>query len=187
MIRVLLLIPFMCMMAYAAGPKPMESITKYNVVLVHGAADEKSGVKNCAEGVEEAYTIMSNNRADSSKNSWRLGGAAGMIGPYYDNAKEDDTKYNLTYWLDSAVFENVTIDAQGERRKADAFSSPYIYIQRAFVNPAESPVHNAHEIGDRSWSGCSTRRSLFEEAQQIRAGGASFLKDYRDPSHLVIS
>jgi len=32
-----------------AGPKPMEALSKYNVVLVHGASDEPNGITNCNE------------------------------------------------------------------------------------------------------------------------------------------
>ncbi len=65
------------------------------------------------------------------------------------------------------------------------YGSEYIYLQRTFSNPAASPAHNAHEIGDRRWKGknnCSVRRSLFEEAQEVRARGAFNLKDYRENS-----
>ena len=60
--------------------------------------------------------------------------------------------------------------------------SPYIYIQRSFANPAASPAHNAHEIGDRTWKGndkCSVRRSLFEEAREVRAEGQNKLQQLR--------
>jgi hypothetical protein len=110
--------------------------------------------------------------------SWRLGSAVGMLGAY-DNtmlpsaSDEDNEKAakKLTYWLDSAVFEDTV-----------QYGSEYIYLQRAFANPAESPAHNAHEIGDRTWKGnnnCSVRRSLFEEAQEVRAGGQDSLRDRR--------
>ena len=73
--------------------------------------------------------------------------------------------------LDSVVFEDTI-----------TYGSEYIYIQRSFANPAESPAHNAHEIGDRTWKGdnnCSVRRALFEEAQEVRAGGQDSLRDRR--------
>jgi len=60
------------------------------------------------------------------------------------------------------------------------FSS--IYLQRPFLNPAESPRYNARELGDRTWTsdaGCPNRRSLIEEAQEVRAKGRENLVDLR--------
>ena len=52
----------------------------------------------------------------------------------------------------------------------------YIYNWRSFTNPANTSLNNAHEMGDRIWnvqtSGSSKfgkRRSLFEEAQEMKA------------------
>lgn len=44
-----------------AGLSPMESIEKYNVIMVHGAADEANGIENCAVGIGEAWSVLSNN------------------------------------------------------------------------------------------------------------------------------
>ena len=160
--------------------KPMESLSRYNVVLVHGAAPEEKGFESeCdGDGIYDAYSMTSGHIATPKLIGSQLGGAAGMLGDY-----ENDDEKKLTYWLDSAVFEDyqykngkIFMDSINER------SSPYIYIQRAFANPAASPAHNAHEIGDRTWKGnnkCSVRRSLIEEAQQFKAGGEKNLGNLR--------
>ena len=161
---------FLCVVvltcAVFAVPRPMEALERYNVVLVHGAAPENQGFGyECDEAVKEAwntwndYVVYQNDTAQNQKFPWNLGD--------YENKGES----KLTYWLDSAVFEDTV-----------RYGSEYIYIQRSFANPAASPAHNAHEIGDRTWKGngnCSVRRSLFEEAQEVRAGGLGSLKDKR--------
>lgn len=157
--------------------KPMEALSRYNVVLIHGAAPEEKGFESSCngDGIFDAYTVS------STDSIWKLGDAVGMLGAYdrtYQPDSSEDWNENsgkkLTYWLDSAVFEDTI-----------TYGSEYIYLQRAFANPAASPAHNAHEIGDRTWKGnsnCSVRRSLFEEAQEVRARGAVNLKDYRENS-----
>ncbi|MBR3669864.1 MAG: hypothetical protein IKN70_07665 [Fibrobacter sp.] len=172
-----------CYCGVLSAAKPMETLERYNVVLVHGAAPESQGFgSECSGSIHDAYAISSNNitKSDTTIRS-RLGCAVGMLGDYENT---DDVK--LTYWLDSAVFEDyqyrngkIFMDSINKR------NSPYIYIQRSFANPAASPAHNAREIGDRTWKGnnkCSVRRSLFEEAQEVRAGGQDSLRDRRSDS-----
>ena len=172
-----------CYYGLLSAAKPMEALNRYNVILVHGAAPEGQGFESrCNDTIYEAYTIASNNitKLDSTISS-RLGSAVGMLGAYDDTmhpgaSDEDNEKAakKLTYWLDSAVFEDTV-----------QYGSEYIYLQRSFANPAASPAHNAHEIGDRTWKGnnnCSVRRSLFEEAQEVRATGAINLKTLRSSS-----
>lgn len=166
-----------------AIPKPMEALNHYNVVLVHGAAPEEKGFENeCnSDNIYDANTMMSGHFASPQTIASQLGGAAGMLGDY-----ENEGEKKLTYWLDSAVFEDyqyrngkIYMDSTNYRK------SPYIYIQRSFANPAASPAHNAHEIGDRTWKGnnkCSVRRSLFEEAQEVRADGQTNLRTLRNSS-----
>lgn len=147
-----------------AGPRPMESLNHYNVVLVHGAAPEEKGFESeCSETIKNAWNTQNDfvlsirDTTQEKKLPWNLGDAVGMLGDY-----ENEGEKKLTLWLDSAIFEDSV-----------KYGSEYIYIQRSFTNPAESPAHNAHEIGDRTWKGnnkCSVRRSLFEEAQEVRAG-----------------
>lgn len=134
-----------------ASPKPMESLNHYNVVLVHGAAPEEKGFENeCnSDNVYDANTMMSGHFASPQTIASLLGGAAGMLGDY-----ESEGEKKLTYWLDSAFFEDyqyrngkIYMDSTNYRK------SPYIYIQRSFANPAESPAHNAYEMADRTWKG----------------------------------
>ncbi|WP_405327494.1 hypothetical protein [Fibrobacter sp.] len=158
----------------------MESLNHYNVILVHGAAPEEKGFESeCnSDDIYDAYTMMSGHFDSPQSIASQLGGAAGMLGDY-----ENEGEKKLTYWLDSAVFEDyqyrngkIYMDSTNYRK------SPYIYIQRSFANPAASPAHNAHEIGDRTWKGndkCSVRRSLFEEAQEVRAEGQNKLQQLR--------
>lgn len=153
--------------------KPMEALSRYNVVLVHGAAPESEGFEDQCDGTvssawdfHNAWVVDYTTQDGKREAPKSLGGAAGMLGAYN---QEGDVK--LTLWLDSAVFEDTI-----------TYGSEYIYIQRSFANPAASPAHNAHEIGDRTWKGnnnCSVRRSLFEEAQEVRAHGQDSLRDKR--------
>ena len=116
--------------------------------------------------------------ADTSVH-WNLGGATGMFGSYRQNKSD-----KLTNGLDSTVFEDYKYDSTGAPfvDSVAMNSSPYVYIQRSFVNPAESPKVNGREIGMRTWkgaNGCKKRRSLFEEAQEVRAGGQNVLDSLR--------
>lgn len=118
--------------------KPMEALSRYNVVLVHGAAPESEGFEDqCGTTVKSSWDVLNDYSQHPNDSSWNLGGAVGMLGDFANNG---DVK--LTLWLDSAVFEDTI-----------TYGSDYIYIQRAFANPAASPAHNAHEIGDRTWKG----------------------------------
>lgn len=162
-----------CFYGALFAAKPMEALNRYNVVLVHGAAPEGQGYGSlCGETIKNAWNTRNDfifsmrDTTQDEKLPWNLGDAVGMLEKY-----EDDDEKKLTLWLDSAVFEDTV-----------TYGSEYIYIQRSFTNPAESPAHNAHEIGDRTWKGdnnCSVRRSLFEEAQEVRAAGTGKLDSLR--------
>ena len=183
-----------CCCGVLSAAKPMETLNRYNVVLVHGAAPESQGFGSmCSDTIHEASAIAYNNitKLDKTIRS-RLGSAVGMLGAYgdtFDPDSSDDSEYNvkaskkLTYWLDSAVFEDFQYrNGKVFMDSTNLFGSPYIYLQRSFANPAETPAHNAHEIGDRTWKGdnnCSVRRSLIEEAQEVRAGGQDRLRNQR--------
>lgn len=86
-----------------AGPRPMESLNHYNVVLVHGTAPEEKGFESeCnSDDIYDAYTMMSGHFDSPQSIASQLGGAAGMLGDY-----ENEGEKKLTYWLDSAVFED---------------------------------------------------------------------------------
>jgi hypothetical protein len=189
MLKISLFLLFFAVYVWSA--KPMEPLTNYNVIMVHGAADSNEGIKDskvkdslCGSQAYDRYG--------------KVFGSADMMGKegYKNNEKEND--YNLTYWLDSAIFENVAIDGGGNRRYLSVykrngnlgpnFSS--IYLQRPFLNPAESPRHNARELGDRDWGNpdeCKERRSLIEEAQEVRVEGMDSLKKYRSDVNPAIS
>jgi hypothetical protein len=54
-----------------------------------------------------------------------------------------------------------------------------IYLNRSFKNPANTPFVNSLEIGSRTWKGtnkCSVRRSLVEEAEEVRNEGEDSLQ-----------
>ncbi|MCF0215839.1 MAG: hypothetical protein HUK21_05150, partial [Fibrobacteraceae bacterium] len=149
--------------AIAHPSSPMESAQKYNVILVHGAADSSNGfIGKCDEEVRDAYSWLQYKRAFPSSDSvsCKLGGAVGMLGCPQER---DDEK--ITNWLDSAVFEDFAYDENGIPFVDDLIGSSTIYIQRSFSNPAESPKVNGGEIGNRLWKGvnkCGKRRALFE-------------------------
>ena len=108
--------------AIAIGPilaKPMEALPHYNVVMVHGASDSKNGFENeCFDkNFPEAYEFLNYYiedqyaDADSPKHGFggKLGDAPGMLGVY-----DQDGKDKLTFWLDSAIFEDYIYDADGK-------------------------------------------------------------------------
>jgi len=140
MLKFLSFLPFFAILAWSA--KPMEPLTNYNVIMVHGAADSKGGI--------ESSKVKSNICEMQAYDKYgEIFGSADLVGKGYEN-NETENGYNLAYWLDSAIFENVEIDGKGNRRylsvkKRDErephFSS--IYLQRPFLNPAESPRYNA--------------------------------------------
>ena len=137
--------------AYAWSiPKPMESITNYNVMMLHGALGSDKGFKPDESIPEAAY--------DDYRGS-------GHIGKYGDH------KDRVTYWLSRNVFEEPDWDDI-----KDAVRASSIYAWRSFTNPANTSLNNAHEMGDRTWnvltngsSKFGKRRSLFEEAQELKA------------------
>lgn len=51
--RMFVLFFLLCITLYA---KPMESIERYNIILVHGAADSLSGMDCGTSDVDEAYS-----------------------------------------------------------------------------------------------------------------------------------
>lgn len=131
-------------------PKPMESITNYNVMMVHGAYGSDKGIENCTDETPEAVdadVYLTTNEEGAN------------IGYYHKKGR-------LTGWLESLVFEDTT---SYDSINPFAQGSPYIYSWRAFVNPANSSINNARELGDRTWKGCGKRRALVEEAQEVRA------------------
>ncbi len=134
-----------------AIPKPMESVENYNIVLVHGAyqADKGEPVRNSS--LDEAYYTES-----------FLGGAC--LGEYHSENR-------ITRWLAQKVFEE-----ENYKNNVDKVRNSYVYHWRSFTNPANTSHNNAYEMADRTWnmakngvSEFGKRRSLFEEAQEVRA------------------
>jgi len=158
------LIPLLLSITLLWAAKPMEPLTNYNVIMIHGAADGQSNGFECKDAKEEPYDILDKYSKNTDGEPWQIGGAPGMIGSYENSNK-------LTYWLDTRIFENF-----GSLK--DRLDSTHIYLQRSFTKPAGSPRDNGHEIGYAKWQ-CGDRRSLIEEAQEIKAKGRSNLSSLR--------
>lgn len=129
-----------------AVSKPMEAITNYNIIMVHGAYGSEKGFSAC-DTLKEAYEY-----GKMLENGATLGG-------YGNNDR-------ITKWLSKNVLEEPDI---GDERNA---LNSYIYNWRSFSNPANSSHNNAYELGDRTWNKdgkFGKRRALFEEAQEVKA------------------
>lgn len=147
--NLILIVAFLSVVAWAI-PKPMESITNYNVMMLHGALGSDKGFK------------PDNSIPEATYGSYE---GSGHIGKYGDH------KDRVTYWLSQNVFEEPDWDDI-----KDAVRASSIYAWRSFTNPANTSLNNAHEMGDRMWnakidgySKFGKRRALFEEAQEVRA------------------
>lgn len=165
-------------------PKPMESITNYNVLMVHGAYGWNQGFiwSHMSEdywkyqyGLEDVpiASLFSDASvlADVVKNLNDSLPSAYDATSFLGNANLGayDNGGRITYWLNKNVFED------------DSSKKPqtsYIYNWRSFSNPANSSSNNAHELGDRLWNngnlnygkgGFGHRRALTEEALEVKA------------------
>lgn len=139
----LIIVLFVIANACWSVPKPMESITNYNVMMLHGALGSDQGIK--ANGSLAEAARDSSFRGD------------GHIGKY-------GSENRLTYWLSKNVFE----EPDSMRNVHDS----YLYSWRSFTNPANSSINNAVELGDRTWNKDKKfggRRALVEEAQEVKA------------------
>ena len=149
--------------------KPMESIDRYNIILVHGAADSLSGMDCNASDIEEPYSYY--NPSKEKKDVFgRIKGYVQETGALWwaDDSRSTATGMikTLPDWINYSILD-------GERK--DRFG---IYLNRPFLNPANTPIVNGKEIGDRTWKGrdnCGKRRSLIEEAEEMRNGGRDSL------------
>ena len=138
-------------------PKPMESITNYNVMLIHGAYGSKKGF-SADTSLPEAY-----NAGGALENGATLGG--------YTNDER------ITQWLSSEIFEEA-----GWKDNKEYVHNSYVFNWRSFSKPANSSVNNARELGYRQWNSDGTygkRRALIEEAQEVKA---KFTVDKNDPT-----
>jgi len=156
--------------------KPMEALTNYNVILVHGAGDKWGGL-DCAgdNDIIEPYDVTTKITKKNDKDS-----TAGMdtnnVTTRIGGLRKDGEKQasatgmlkDLPTWLRNDLFEHDTLS---------------VYLQRPFVKPANSPFENGKEIGKKTWFGedkCAARRSLIEEAQEVKAKGRVKLSELRE-------
>ena len=133
--------------------KPMESIERYNIILVHGAADSLQGIDCSSNAPEKPFDYWEfKNNADTLK---RIEGYVrySLLGEKTTSNATGMIK-TLTRWIAQKILD----DDVKDRRS--------IYLNRPFINPANSPIINGVEIGNRAWMGkdkCKIRRSLTEE------------------------
>ena len=168
---------------------PMESVNRYNIVLVHGAADRWQGL-DCENGFDdkkykESYEYRSFPAGfDSSKVCVK------------DSIDTTQVLCNVPYYIPDRIGgvkkpnDSIGGTAVGMVKELFPFLNDSLlespnaaYLQRPFVHPAGSPADNADEIGKSDWKGenkCSARRSLIEEAKEFKAAGAWPLDSLRN-------
>jgi hypothetical protein len=180
----------------------MESVNRYNVVLVHGAADRWQGL-DCENGDPRA-----NGRDYEESYNSREGIVTDASTCHPDTVQVPDAdnsgavKDSVFTRCDTAYYNPARIGgvkmssgkiggtAAGMMKEMvpflndELFDTPNAaYLQRPFVHPAGSPALNGNEIGQSNWKGankCSARRSLIEEAQEFKAHGQDTLKMFRE-------
>lgn len=174
--------------------KPMESIERYNIILVHGAADSLSGIDCESSSLKEPYAYW----VDSVSILNKIQGYEDIswdpsLNPFGDDGfdlTKMDTSYStavgMIKTLPDFIIDSI-LDGKksvGDRAEKD---EKVVYLNRPFVNPANSPIVNGGEIGNRVWKGrgkCSERRSLTEEAEEIRNKGRNSLSLHRANSKI---
>ncbi|MDD5942654.1 hypothetical protein [Fibrobacter sp.] len=132
-------------------PKPMESITNYNVMMVHGAY----GIKN-SDGELQGFEPGSYSQAIDAKD--RLGAAT--MGSYTSNNR-------VTKWISHDILEEPEWG-----NDSSYVRNSYVYNWRAFSNTRNTSKNNAVELGNRTWNKegkFGQRRALVEEAQEVKA------------------
>ena len=166
---ILLIVIVMAMFAYS---KPMESIEHYNIILVHGAADSLSGVDCEASDLKTPFEYY----VDSTGDFKRIQGYV-KEGMFWWSEDSRSTATGMMKTLPNWINDKI-LDGQAQ----DLFG---IYLNRPFVNPANTPIVNGREIGNRTWKGrdnCKVRRSLTEEAEEIRLRGRKkLISDRNNP------
>lgn len=134
-----------------AVPKPMESITNYNVMMVHGAY----GLYNDddeLQGFEPGTYIQ------AVDTNGRLGAAT--MGKYTSDNR-------ITRWISHRILEEPKWESDSIYVR-----NSYVYNWRAFSNTRNSSINNAFELGGRTWNKemqFGLRRTLVEEAQEVKA------------------
>lgn len=129
----------------------MESITNYNVMMVHGAYGPKND-----DGELQGFDPGDYSQAIDTTN--HLGAAS--MGSYTSNNR-------VTRWISHNILE----EPKWEQDSSYVRHS-YVYNWRAFSNTRNSSKNNAVELGDRTWNKDKTfgqRRALVEEAQEVKA------------------
>lgn len=133
-----------------AVPKPMESITNYNVMMLHGAYGPKND-NGELQGFEPGDYVQARNAVN------RLGAAT--MGSYTSTNR-------VTRWISHNILE------EPEWKNDSSYvCHSYVYNWRAFSNISNSSRNNAKELGDRTWNKdkkFGKRRALVEEAQEVK-------------------
>ena len=149
--KVLLLLMVFAIVGWSV-PKPMESITNYNVMMVHGAYGPYDDDGNL-QGFEPGTYIQ------AVDTSGRLGAAT--MGNYTSDNR-------VTRWISYRILE----EPKWENDSIYVRNS-YVYNWRAFSNTRNSSKNNAVELGNRTWNKKNekfgNRRALVEEAQEVKA------------------
>lgn len=148
--KVLLLLVAFAIVGWSV-PKPMESITNYNVMMIHGAYGPYDDDGNLQGFVPGAYI-------QAVDTNGRLGAAT--MGKYTSDNR-------ITRWLSHRILE----EPKWENDSVYVRNS-YVYNWRAFSNTRNSSKNNAVELGNRTWNKdkrFGSRRALIEEAQEVRA------------------
>ncbi len=147
-------------------PKPMESITNYNVMMVHGAYGPKNSDGEL-QGFEPGAYIQAVDANDHL-------GAADM-GKYRSDNR-------VTRWISHKILE----EPKWEKDSSYVRNS-YIYNWRAFSNTRNSSKNNAVELGNRTWNKdkrFGSRRALVEEAEEMRLRGRDkLISDRANPQN----
>ena len=175
----------LCVCGILWGASPMENVEKYNIVLVHGAADRWQGL-DCdngdLDGDAYGYAFEYNTPVvlDSSTCVLDTNGNLSCAPSYYLSKRIG----GIIHGADTGSSATGMVKELFPFLNEELLESPYAaYLQRPFVNPAGSPANNADEIGKSNWIGsgmCSARRSLIEEAKEFKAHGQDTLKMFRE-------
>ncbi len=181
---------------------PMENIGRYNVVLVHGAADRWGGM-DCENGERATGTYYK----EAYEN--RQGVVTDQSSCHLDSSEVPDIDYpgvmrdsvftrcDTAYYVPSRIGgikhgKNISsavgmVKEVEQLLRESIFDTPEAtFLQRPFVHPAGSPADNGNEIGQSNWKGenkCLARRSLIEEAQEFKAQGQDSLRKYRESAN----
>jgi hypothetical protein len=129
----------------------MESITNYNVMMVHGAYGPKNSDGEL-QGFEPGTYIQ------AVDTNGRLGAAT--MGGYTSDSR-------VTNWISHRILREPKWESDSIYVR-----NSYVYNWRAFSNTRNSSKNNAVELGDRTWNKnkrFGQRRALTEEAQEVKA------------------